>query len=85
MSNTRTMTQGSGSTYEPSIAGHYAYNRLSTPMGYADISRKAGIKTKIKILKGTWLLERNPDETRMRRAFKETNHGLTAEEFAEQW
>jgi len=54
-------------------------------MGYADISRRAGIKTKIKILKGTWLLERNPDETRMLRAFKETNHGLTAEEFAEQW
>ena len=85
MSNTRTMTQGSGSTFEPSIAGHYSYNSMSTPLGYAAISRKAGIKTKIKILKGTWLLERTQDESRMLKAFKETKHGLTAEQFAEQW
>lgn len=83
MSNTRTMTQGSGSTYEPSIAGHF--NNGGEPLNLAEISRKAGIKTKIKILKGTWMLERHPDETRMLRAFKETKHGLTAEEFAEQW
>ena len=83
MSETRTMTQGSGSTYEPSHAGHFSNG--GTPLNLAEVSRRAGIKTKIKILKGTWLLERNPDETRMLRAFKETNHGLTAEEFAEQW
>ncbi len=85
MNNTRTMTQGSGSTYEPSIAGHFTYDNLGKPLNLADVSRKAGIKTKIKILKGTWLLERHPDETRMLKAFRETDHGLTAEEFAEQW
>lgn len=81
--NTRTMSQGSGSTYEPSIAGHF--NNGGKPLNLAEVSRKAGLKTKIKILKGKWLLERNPDETRMLRAFKETNHGLTAKEFAEKW
>ena len=85
MSNTRTMTQGSGSTFEPRIAGHYSYSSMSTPLGYAEVSRRAGIKTKIKILKGTWLLERTQDESRMLKAFKETKHGLTAEQFAEQW
>ncbi len=81
--NTRTMTQGSGTTYEPSHAGHFSTG--GKPLNLAEVSRRAGLKTKIKILKGKWLLERNTDETNMLRAFRETKHGLTAEEFAEKW
>ena len=81
--NTRTMTQGSGSAYEPSHAGHFSTG--GKPLNLAEVSRNAGLKTKIKILKGKWLLERSQYETNMLRAFKETKHGLTAEEFAEKW
>tara|TARA_Y100001973_G_C5139222_1_gene302022 strand:+ start:104 stop:325 length:222 start_codon:yes stop_codon:yes gene_type:complete len=70
---------------EQSTAGHYTYDRLSSPLGYNEISKKVGLKTKIKILKGKWLLELTPDETNMLRKFKTTKHGLTAEQFAEKW
>ena len=74
-----------GINAEQSTAGHYTYDRLSSPLGYNEISKKVGLKTKIKILKGKWLLELTPDETNMLRKFKTTKHGLTAEQFAEKW
>ena len=80
MSQLRTMNQGAGETFTESIAGHYVYDSLDSPIGYNEINRKVQYKLRLNILKGRWAAE-TLDDRCMLRKFRETN--LTPEKFLE--
>ena len=79
MSNT--INQGTGGTFEPSMAGHYC-EKSDTPLGYGEINRKCTRKLRYNILINRWPADK-PEEVRMLREFKKTK--MSPDEFLDQW